>query len=450
MALFLGFSVYFAHFIMYDAEDFIGNTYNRRITEFSPNVIRGDITTADGVLVATSELDSEQNETRVYPEGELYAHAIGYATKGMSGVELDANYTLLKSHVDMGEQARAAVSGEKVMGDTVVTTLDSKLQECAMHNLGTYDGAVIAMDPETGKILAMVSRPTFDPNYIAALWDDIVNDPDSSVLLNRATQGLYPPGSTFKIVTGLEYLAEGGKLTDGFTCNGSLTEDDYTIHCFNGTVHGSEDFLSAFATSCNVAFAEMGLSLNREAYTQKAESLLFNQPLPTKLSNVKQSTFDIEDANDKLIMQTAIGQGETLITPLHLLMIVSAAANGGKVMQPYIIDHVENADGTLVRRTMAESGGRIMTANEADTLMTMLRAVITDNYSKRFTESGYTAYGKTGTAEFSQNKDLAHSWFVGVAEQGDKKLAVVVIMEEAGTGGQFSMPLAQRMFDEYF
>lgn len=413
-------------------------------------MIRGDITTKDGVVVATSKLDEEQNETRVYPEGELYAHAIGYATKGMSGVELDANYTLLNSHIDMGEQAKAAITGEKIPGDTVVTTLNSSLQECAMHNLGTYNGAVLALDPETGAILAMVSRPSFDPNTIALKWEEIVEDTESSVLLNRATQGLYPPGSTFKIVTGLEYLAEGGSMDDTFHCNGSLSSGDYTIHCYNGAVHGNEDFIKAFAKSCNVAFAEMGVDLDKESYQKKAEELMFNKTLPTRLSSTSVSRFDISKANEGMIMQTAIGQGETLITPLHLAMIVAAASNEGKVMEPYIIDRIINANGTLVRKTIPVSGGRIMSKEEAEDLMEMLRAVITDNYSSKFADANYTAYGKTGTAEFSSNKDYAHSWFVGTAEKGGKKITVVVIMEEAGLGGQFSMPLAQRMFDVYF
>ncbi|MBO6215498.1 MAG: penicillin-binding protein 2 [Lachnospiraceae bacterium] len=450
VALFLFLSAYIIKYIAIDAESFIGNSYNRRITEFSPSVQRGDILTSDGLVVAYSSLDDEQNETRVYPEGELYAHSIGYSTKGMSGVELDANYTLLRSHMDVAAQAKATIEGKKVHGDNVYTTLDSNLQECAYRNLGNYNGAVLAMDPKSGEILAMVSRPSFDPNEIADIWDEIVNDPDSSVLLNRATQGLYPPGSTFKIVTGLEYLAEGGSVSDDFYCEGMLTKDDYTIHCFNSTAHGSEDFMSAFATSCNVAFSEMGLSLDRDKYTKKAEELLFNTTLPTDLSNVQKSSFDIEDASDALIMQTAIGQGNTLMTPIHLAMIASAATNDGLAVRPYIIDRVENADGVLVKKNHPGSATRIMSEDEAATLKQMLRAVITDNYTDRFENENYTAYGKTGTAEYTVNKDITHSWFVGLAENDDKQLAVVVIMEEAGTGGQFSLPLAKRVFDEYF
>lgn len=142
-------------------------------------------------------------------------------------------------------------SGKKNQGDTVISSLNADLQTTAYNSLGDRRGAVVVMEPSTGRILAMVSKPDFDPNTIAENWDTLVNDESNSSLLNRATNGAYPPGSTFKIVTALDYFRQKGSLEGySYLCQGSITVDDHTIRCYNGTVHGQEDFYSAFAHSC--------------------------------------------------------------------------------------------------------------------------------------------------------------------------------------------------------
>ena len=144
----------------------------------------------------------------------------------------------------------------------MITTLNADLQSTAYNALGDRRGAVVAIEPSTGKILVEMSRPDFDPNTISQNWDTLVNDSNDSSLLNRATNGAYPPGSTFKVVTALDYFRTKGSL-EGFSylCEGSITREDHTIRCYGGTVHGQEDFYSAFANSCNSAFAEIGTML---------------------------------------------------------------------------------------------------------------------------------------------------------------------------------------------
>ena len=162
-------------------------------------------------------------------------------------------FDLLRSNVSIIEKTGNEIQGEKSIGDNVVTTLDYELQLRAYDALGSYDGAVVVMEPATGKILAMVSKPDFDPNTISEDWDTLTADTNTdAVLLNRATQGLYPPGSTFKILTTLEYLNEHGTDEDySYSCNGSFTVGNTTIHCHNNKSHGTQTLKQAFANSCN-------------------------------------------------------------------------------------------------------------------------------------------------------------------------------------------------------
>ena len=171
--------------------------------------------------------------------------------------------------------------GRKNMGDTVISTLSAKLQSTAYYALGDRRGAVIAIEPSTGKIRCMVSKPDFDPNYIAENWEWLVNDESNSSLLNRATQGQYPPGSTFKLVTALDYFRKHKSFNNySYLCQGSITMEDHTIQCYNGSVHGQEDFYSSFAHSCNCAFADMGTKLGGASLLETSEDLLFNKKLP--------------------------------------------------------------------------------------------------------------------------------------------------------------------------
>ncbi|MBR1635171.1 MAG: penicillin-binding protein 2 [Lachnospiraceae bacterium] len=449
LLLFLCMAGYFIYFVGYAGEDFIDSPYNPRLSQLSEHIIRGDILAADGTVLATSEVDDAQNETRVYPKGNEYAHIVGFSSNGMSGTELDANFQLLRSHSFFIEKIINELQERKNQGDAVVTSLDTALTDALYVGMANYEGAAVALDPETGKILAMVSKPDFDPNTIAQNWS-YYTETGSSVLLNRAIQGQYPPGSTFKILTALEYLNEGGGMEDAFNCSGSYTYGDTTIHCYHNTVHGAQNFEEAFAHSCNSVFAEVGLSLDKSGMARLAKRLLFNRTLPTELKNVKKSSFSLKDADSGLVMRTAIGQGNTLVTPIHMAMIASAIANDGVLMEPSVIDHTQNDGGTLVRRYHPVRYGELFDESEVGILREMMRYVVTNGTGSKLYTDSYTAYGKTGTAEFSDNKSEAHSWFVGFAEQDEKKIAVAIVLERAGSGSEHAVPLARTMFDTYF
>jgi peptidoglycan glycosyltransferase len=335
------------------------------------------------------------------------------------------------------------------MGDTVVSSLSASLQETAYYALGDRKGAVVVMEPSTGRILAMVSKPDFDPNTIADDWDTLVNDENNSSLLNRATNGAYPPGSTFKIVTALDYFRQNGTL-DNYTylCEGSITMDDHTLTCYNGNVHGQENFSTAFAYSCNCAFADMGVTLGGKSLRDTAEDLLFNQKLP--LASYKTSVFSADKNSGRpLLMQTSIGQGNTLVSPMHMALITSAIANGGVLMEPTLIDKVVSSTGETVKTTQSNVYKRLMTEKEADVLGGLMESVVDYGTATALSGRGYTVAGKTGSAEFDENGS-SHSWFVGYSNVDDPDLVVAIIVENGGTGSEAAVPIAAQIFDTYY
>lgn len=453
IALFLGIMAYMIYFQVLRSEDFINSPYNRRQDSFAEHVIRGEILSADGKVLARTVTDSEGNDTREYPYGNMYAHVVGFSTQGKSGIESSMNFNLLRSHAFIGSRVINELKDEKNPGDSVVTTLDSTLQETAYRALGSYDGAVIVMEPATGKILAMVSKPDFDPNTIARDWDSITGaDSESTVLLNRATQGLYPPGSTFKILTTLAYIRENPDYEQyQFTCDGSFTQDNTTIHCYNNAVHGQETLADSFANSCNASYASLGLDLDVEALQKVCSDMMFDSVIPIGLES-SQSRFVLDETDsDGMKMQTAIGQGETMVTPLHMLLIASAVANDGMVMKPYVVDHTENDAGILVKQYKPSEYSQIMTVEESRILKELMGQVVSEGTASQLSGRSYSAYGKTGSAEFSNDKSESHSWFVGFAHRDDKEdIAVVVIAERGGAGSSVAVPAAKQIFNAYY
>jgi peptidoglycan glycosyltransferase len=400
-------------------------------------------------VLARTDVSEDGTEERVYPYSNVFAHVVGYDSNGKSGLESEANFQLLSSHSFFIDQLKNQFRGEKNTGDTVISTLDSVIQTTAYNALGDRNGAVVAIEPSTGRILAMVSKPDFDPNTIEEEWDYYVNDSESSNLLNRAISGQYPPGSTFKIVTALDYFRENGTFENySFTCEGSITREEHTIRCYNGTVHGSEDFYSAFANSCNSAFADMGISLGGKSLLETSEDLLFNQSLP--FTSAKASTFTLdEDSAVPLIMQTAIGQGNTLVSPLHMALITCSIANHGVLMKPYLIEEVVNDEGQSVSKTKPQAYRRLMSNNEANLMDKLLSGVVEYGTASALSGRSYSVAGKTGSAEYDESGS-SHSWFVGYCGTDEADLVVAVIVENGGTGSEAAVPIAGQIFEAYY
>lgn len=452
-ALFVLMAVYFGWFLQFQSESVIGNSYNARLDKFSDRIVRGSILSNDGTVLAETRVSSDGTETRYYPYDYLFLHSVGYSAKnGKTGLESLANFYLLSSHVNLVEKTVNELRGEKNIGDNVVTTLDADLQKAASDALANYRGAVIVMEPDTGKILAMVSQPNFNANQVDARWEELISPENPKAhLVNRATQGLYPPGSTFKMLTALEYMKENPGTWENyvFNCDGSYEYGEYTIKCYHGTAHGEQNLIQAFANSCNGAFAELGLLIDPTRFRALSEQFLFNRALPCSLP-YNQSSFTMDSsADDWEKLQTAIGQGKTQMTPYHNLLIASAVANGGTLMKPYLIDHVENAGGQTVKKFMPASNGSLMSAEDAAALKHLMEQVVQIGTGSAVRTDAYTVAGKTGSAEYETGKET-HSWFVGFAPADKPEIAISVLAESAGSGGQVAAPIARAVMDTYF
>lgn len=452
VGLFFAMMGYTCHYAVTHKQTLMNNSYNTRQEILVAQNSRGTIYAAGGQILAETKTDGEGKETRLYPYANMFSHAVGYASNGRYGIEALANYYLINSNTKLSEKVASDMAGEKYPGDSVITTLDVDLQKIAYDSLGMYSGAVIVTEPSTGRILAMVSKPDFDPNEIDAIWDDLVNDKESSVLLNRTTQGLYPPGSTFKIVTALEYIRENPDTYNQFSfqCGGRFSHGEERINCYHGASHGSENFSKAFAKSCNSAFASIGLTLDRKKFGNTLDGLLFNQELKVDFAYNQSKLVVNEDTSDADMMQAAIGQGTTQMTPLELNMITAAIANDGMLMKPYLIDRVETKDRTIVKQFNPDSYKRLMSEDEAQIMTELMEEVVKSGTGTKLSGLSYTAAGKTGSAEYNKVKSDSHAWFTGFAPVENPQVCVTIIIEGAGSGGDYAVPITKRILDACF
>ena len=326
-------------------------------------------------------------------------------------------------------------------------------QQAAYDALGSNKGAAIVMEASTGKILAMVSKPAYDPNNILSDWSELNSDEENSPLLNRVTQGSYAPGSTFKVVTTLAFMRQNSDYPNyTYDCNGEISQGDITIHCFNGNAHGSEDLRSSFANSCNSSFANIGLGLDLTQYRQTAEDLLFNKSLPGVLNAAKSSFALDQNSSEGEVMMTAMGQGKTTVSPYHMALIAEAVANGGTMMQPYLVESVTNYTGSQIRKNVPKSYKKVMTSDEAAQLKEYMTAVVEEGTGSVLKGRSYTAAGKTGTAEYSMSDgEKTHSWFMGFTNVDNPDLVISVITEGSdGSSSGKAVAIAGDILDAYY
>ena len=450
--LFTAMSIYICTYTYDHQDELFENDYNHREEKLLSQNLRGMIYSADGKVLAQTVAYEDGTEERDYPYANLFSHIIGYDTMGRSGVEALENRTLVESGLSIQEKTSYDDKGRKYPGNNVYTTLDTGLQEAASQALGIYKGAIVVTEVSTGKILACVSKPDFDPNTIEEEWTSLTEDNESGKLVNRATQGKYPPGSTFKILDSIEYLQEHDGSCSGYSynCSGSFSRDGAAIHCFHNEVHGSVDFASSFAHSCNCSFANIGTGLDRSSFAQTLKSLYFNTQLPFELSSsVSNASLSSSSTTDDVV-QLSIGQGTTVMSPLHLNMITGMIANHGEMMKPYVVDRVTTASGTVLSSASPTSLGQLISEEVSDQMITLMRGVITGGTASKLKSASYEAAGKTGSAEFEEGTSNSHAWFTGFAPASDPEICVTVVIEGAGSGGDYAVPMAKRVLDAYF
>ena len=314
-------------------------------------------------------------------------------------------------------------------GNSIELTLDSKACETAYAALEGRKGTVGVMNYETGEMICMVSTPAFDPEN----KPDLDNDPRGKyegAYMNRLLSSKYPPGSTFKLVTAAAAIDNVSKVKKRtFTCEGKKTFDGGTVVC--NAVHGTIDFDTALAKSCNVAFSELAVEMGKKTMTEYAAKVGFNQPSVLEGIETTSGKFEMTDANQANLGWAGIGQYTVEANPYQMLMFMGAVANGGLEVKPYVIGSVRSPAGIPVRIGVAARGERMLKASTAKELKRMMRNNVKTEYGdKRFGKLNVCA--KTGTAEVSGGK--SHSWFIGFVEDEAHPYAFVVVAENSGSG----------------
>ena len=433
--LFVAVAAFLGKYILFDSTKVIANPYNPRAKNTAADVTRGGIRDAAQRDLAVS-FAVDDGFLRVYPYGPSFAHLVGYADYGKSGLEARYNFELQRLDWELFQRYGGLANDWLLRGNSLALTVDAELQQMIYELYdGKYNGAAAVMEPSTGKILAMVSVPSFDPNNVAINWDSLRADQETSPLINRASQGLYPPGSVFKIVTAAAAYTHLQTYEDfEYTCEGSVAIGDSRLRCFNGNAHGSVGIHDGFAVSCNGCFAQIGMMIGGERLRETAERFLFNAPYAPPFP-YNASSFTLDSSSGKMeIAATSIGQGKTLTNPMHMAMIVSAVANGGILMEPYVVDHIESgATGSVKNKRLPEQKQRIMEFDEAEFLKGLMVQSVRDGTGRPAQLPGAEVAGKTGTAENAG--DAEHGWFVAFAPADNPKAAVAVLVENAGGSG---------------
>lgn len=435
-------------FKLFDSKDIISNSYNPRLSGIESTIKRGTIYDRNGEVLAYSEKSDGEDGSyiRKYNYPRQFCHILGFTSNGKSGVESKYNFYLETLHNELLQRISGVFRGTELCADSVHLTLDKNLQLKASELLGKNKGAIVVTEPDTGKILAMVSYPDFDPEAIAENWQQLKDDDENSPLINRASQGLYPPGSVFKMITAASALENIEDIKSyRYNCEGEAYFGDNKIRCFNSKAHGNISLTGAFAYSCNTFFAETGIRLGGGNLRENAENAFFNRELGYELEYNK-STFELKDGSSQSeILETAIGQGKTLVTPLHIAMITSAVGNNGIMMKPYVLDYTETYNGKIKNKKIPETLGQIF--KDTDTayeITEMMKKVVEEGTGVQAKINGISVAGKTGTAENASGKD--HAWFTAFAPADKPKVCVTVVLENAGTGSN-AVPAARELIE---
>src|SRR5262245_50887543 len=440
-------------------------------------VDRGGIFADDWRLTLAENRKKKVNDEtyffRKYPNGYLAPHIVGYSTQSRfrAGLDRSQNDYLTGANGSLGSVARRELDelkGVTVRGNDLLLTLDKKAQETAVRQLAGKCGAAVAIDPRTGKILALASAPTFNPNAIEENFSAITRLKSGACsfaapLLNRATQGLYPPGSTFKVVTAAAALDSGAYRPDStFYDPGYCVEYGKKVSNAGNPETGPEQFgnvdmVTAYEHSINAVFCNIGKALGSGRVLDKAKDFGFYEVPPLETPGDARSASGLysrgrlyrpKHDSDVDPGRLAFGQERMLTTPLQMAMVAAGVANGGIVMKPYVVKAVKTPKGHVVVRTHPEKFHTAMKPDTAAALNEMMQAAVRSGTGTKAQIPGIAVAGKTGTAE--TNKDRVYTaWFIFFAPADDPKVAGAVVVENQlnGFGGAISAPIAKTLME---
>jgi len=442
---------------IFGASKIQNNGFNKRRLVEEYAIQRGDILSADRQVAARSvDTGTEYKYQREYPLGPLFADLTGYDSwkYGRTGLEERYNADLLGRGSELTFRSLGnKLLGSSKKGNTIAITVDSSVQQRATEALGNQKGAVVAMDPKTGAILGMVTSPTYNPNVAVpgkandnqAQWDALNADPNKP-LFDRAINGLYPPGSSFKVVTGAAALDQGVVTPDTpFDCTGKLVVNGYTIYDFNKKTHGNLTFAQALVVSCNITFAQVGLRLGAPALVDYSQMFGFNKPIPFDLPTTASHIQEAKTMDQVALASAAFGQGQDLATPLQMACVASTVANGGVMMRPYAVDQVQDYNGKIISEAAPKKIRQVVDQQTAATLTDIMVQVVARGTGTAAQIDGVRVAGKTGTAEVADGEPQA--WFICFAPADDPRVAVAVVVEHGGEGGVTAAPIARKVLE---
>lgn len=462
-ALYLSLIAYFCYAVLFYGSRWFADSYNSRVKmdEKNPRIIPGSIMDRNGVVLAQTKDElvkdpvtgkSERYYYRAYHQkAASVAHVVGFNHNkyGRSGVEAFYVYYLMGYNNSLVERIYQKAFLPQERGNDVILTVDFRLQDYISQLLKQQGkkGSVVLLNSKTGEILAMVSYPTFNPNDM----DNV----DEDSLLNRATQGLYPPGSVFKLVTAAAALENIEDITErDFNCGGTVEFDGARIRCYKGEIHGQVNLAQALSVSCNTTFSSLGIEIGWRALLKTGEKFGFNEDFLFSDVRMKMSSLPINyKTSRRELAWTSVGQARVLVTPLHMAMMAAAIANDGVMMEPKLLYRVVGRNGDIQKELKPSIYKKVLDEEKARILKEMMAGVVREGTGKQARSSAIAIAGKTGTAEEGakeqQNRNLA--WFVGFASVDDPRLAIAVLLEDVGegeTGGTRSAPLAKKVLEK--
>jgi penicillin-binding protein A len=461
VAGFVGLVLMLAYWQVYSREALANNPENGFQTQRSISSPRGLILAGDGETVLAKSVKRPTPRgpvyDRVYPLGEPFSNVVGYwSTRyGATGIEIGNNTDLssVAGEPETLDDLINRATGGPQPGNNVVLTIDPELQELAYQELSassTGRGSVVALNPQTGEILAMATSPSFDPNNIDENYPELANAEDAP-LVDRATQSLYPPGSVFKVITAAAALEAGVRPEDKFFDSGAYELPGYTVHNFQDKDYGEVTFTRALAYSINVVFAKIAVTIvGAERLTEMALNFGFGDPyddFPIPVSGSSVNSLPPDQWTTGTLAQTAFGQGEVQTNSFEMALVAAAIANDGKMVEPRIVREVRSPDGIILDKPTPSISRRALPADTAATLNEMMQQVIIQGGLTEAEIEGIKVAGKTGTAE-SGNGD-PHSWWITFAPADDPKIAMCVMIENGGRADRGALPVAARLMRAY-
>lgn len=432
---------------------------NRRVRDAEFAQDRGSILAAGKTEIAKTEPTKDRFKyQRVYPEGELYAPITGFYSYDHARSGLESTYNSQLAGTDDSLFVRRLVdlaTNRTPQGASVQTTIVPKVQEAAAKALGDQKGAVVALDPKTGALLAMVTSPGFDPSTVAShdieaagkAYDRLAGDPDRP-LANRAAREIYPPGSTFKLVTAAAALADGKTADSKVDSPTRLKLPGTNTFLPNSTNCGGTKvtITQALKVSCNTAFANLGIELGQDKLREQAQLFGFDQRHLADLGGVASQFPD--KMNSAQVGLSSIGQFDVAASPLQMAMVTAGIANDGVVMDPYVVSMVQSPDLKPMQTHKPTALSTAMTPEHAKELQQMMGIVVSQGTGSNAQIPGIGVGGKTGTAQ-SDPKRKPFAWFTSFAPLDDPSIAVAVIVEDADVarndiaGGRLAAPIAR-------